>query len=349
MRPTFQIFADQLDVTAKIQDRLLRLTVTDEAGIKSDTAEISLDDRDAALEVPRRGAKLEVWLGYIESGIYLMGTYVVDEIELSGPPRTMLIRAKAADMLQSLKSPKTRPWDKVTLGSIVETIASEHGYQPGVDSSLAGIYFEHVDQTEESDMHFLTRLAKQYDAVAKPANGFMVLAPKGSSKSASGQDLPAVSLGLSDLTSWNVTLADRGKYKTVKVYYHDWKTGKRTEIKIGTEDPAYVLRHTYPDAEQAKAAGSAKLEGFFRGEAKASFCFPGNPLVAAEILLTVTGVRDGVDGDWIVRSVTHEFSNSGYNSRVEAEAPKEPEASAQSSAAKPAGTKSSAGDIDIWL
>jgi len=349
LRPTFQIFADKLDVTAKIQDRLLRLSITDAAGVKSDTAEISLDDRDAMLEVPRKGAKLEIWLGYIETGIYLMGTYVVDEIELSGPPRTMTIRAKAADMLQSLKAPKTRPWDKVTLGSITKKIASEHGYQASVDSSLAGISFEHVDQTEESDMHFLTRLAKQYDAVAKPANGSMVVVPKGSSKSASGQDLPVISLGLSDLTSWNVTLADRGKYKKVKAYHHSYKTGKRTEVEVGTEDPAYVLRHTYPDAEQAKAAGSAKLEGFFRGEAKASFCFPGNPLVAAEIKLTVAGVRDGVDGDWIIRSVTHELSNSGYSSRVEAEAPKEPVASTKPRNAKPAGSKSSAGDLDIWL
>ncbi len=337
MRPAFQILADKVDVTAKIQDRLLRLCITDAAGVKSDTAEISLDDRDAALEIPRKGAKLEIWLGYIETGVFLMGIYVVDEVELSGPPRTMLIRAKAADMLQTLKSPKTRPWDKVTLGNIVKKIASEHGYQPQVDPSLAGISFEHVDQTEESDMHFLTRLAKQYDAVAKPANGYLVLVPKGSSKSAGGQDLPVVPLALSDLTSWNVTLADRGKYKTVKVYYHDWKTGKRTEIKVGTEDPAYVLRHTYPNADQAKAAGSAKLQGFFRGEAKASFCFPGNPLVAAEIKLVVAGVRDGVDGEWIVRSVTHELSNSGYSSRVEAEAPKEPQAS-----------ESNGGGADLW-
>ena len=321
MNPTFQIVADKRDITAKIKDRLLRLTVTDSAGIKSDTAEITLDDRDAALELPRKGARLEIWLGYLETGAYLMGAYVVDEVELFGHPMSMTIRAKAADMLQSLKSPKTRPWDKVTLGGIVEKIAKEHGYKPSVDPSLAGIYFEHLDQTEESDMHFLTRLAGQHDAVTKPAGGFLLLVPKGSTKSASGKALPVISLRLQDLTSWNVILADRGKYKTVKVYYHDCKTGQRTEIKLGSEDPAYALRHTYPDAEQAKAAGEAKLREFARGEARATFCFPGNPLVAAEEKLTVACVRDGVDGDWIIRSATHELSGGGYTCRVEAEAP----------------------------
>ena len=72
---------------------------------------------------------------------------------------------------------------------------------------------------------------------------------------------------------------------------------------------------------QAKAAGEAKLREFARGEARATFCFPGNPLVAAEEKLTVACVRDGVDGDWIIRSATHELSGGGYTCRVEAEAP----------------------------
>ena len=47
-----------------------------------------------------------------------MGAYTVDELELSGPPQTLTIRARAADLRQSLKAPKTRAWDATTLGAL---------------------------------------------------------------------------------------------------------------------------------------------------------------------------------------------------------------------------------------
>ena len=62
MNPTFQIVADKRDITAEIKDRLLRLTVTDSAGIKSDTAEITLDDYLNALaaDVRQAYARLDI-------------------------------------------------------------------------------------------------------------------------------------------------------------------------------------------------------------------------------------------------------------------------------------------------
>jgi uncharacterized protein len=36
-----------------------------------------------------------------------------------------------------------------------------------VAESLAGIHVTHLDQTEESDLHLLTRLAREHGALAK--------------------------------------------------------------------------------------------------------------------------------------------------------------------------------------
>ena len=44
MRPDFRIFANQQDVTQLIAERLLSLQIQDEAGIKSDTLTLTLDD-----------------------------------------------------------------------------------------------------------------------------------------------------------------------------------------------------------------------------------------------------------------------------------------------------------------
>ncbi|MEE9358423.1 hypothetical protein [Candidatus Vondammii sp. HM_W22] len=160
MTPAYRIIADQQDITAIIRDRLISLHVTDKTGLVSDTAETTLDDRNSAIEIPRTGALLEIYMGYQETGLYRMGSYTVDEVELTGLPNTMRIRAKAADMRQSLKSCKLRSWDDITLGDLVATIAAEHGLIPRVGEFLDAIHIPHLDQTYESDMHLLTRLAK---------------------------------------------------------------------------------------------------------------------------------------------------------------------------------------------
>ena len=125
MTPAFRIIVDRhQDVTAAIRERLLSLRVSDEEGYNSDAVEIRLDDRGGTVELPRRGAELTVELGYdkvpeselrkglLEPGRVPMGRYTVDEVELSGPPATLAIRAKAADMRAALKQRRTRSWQR---------------------------------------------------------------------------------------------------------------------------------------------------------------------------------------------------------------------------------------------
>ena len=86
----------------------MSLTVSDRAGLHTDTVEIRLDDREGHIDLPNKGAELKVSIGDKEQGLVQMGLYTVDEIELSGPPDTLIIRAKAANMRSSLKEHKTR-------------------------------------------------------------------------------------------------------------------------------------------------------------------------------------------------------------------------------------------------
>ncbi|MFM9587188.1 hypothetical protein, partial [Streptomyces caniscabiei] len=69
MRPQFRVFADDRDITSRIAERLIEMTITDEAGFQSDALTISVDDADGVLAVPRKGARLAVHLGYEETGL----------------------------------------------------------------------------------------------------------------------------------------------------------------------------------------------------------------------------------------------------------------------------------------
>ncbi len=322
MTPAFRILADSQDITDRIRDRLLSLRVTDEAGIKSDTVDIKLDDRDALIAWPEHGAELEVSLGYKETGLTRIGLYVVDEVEHGGPPNALTIRAKASDMRHSLKAPRTRVWDNVTLADMLTTIAGEHGLVPKIGESLAAVSYAHIDQTEESDLHLLTRLARENSAVTKPVAGNLIFTPRGESKSISGQELPTIQILASQIQRHQMTQADRGKYAAVLTHWHDPIKAERVPVKVGQGEPVYTLRHTYPDNDQAIRAAQAKLEALQRGTGTLSLTLIGNSDLMAEAKLELKGIRDRVDGEWLIQSVEHQFDNQGFVTRIEAETPK---------------------------
>lgn len=314
MRPQFRVFADDLDVTSRIAERLIEMTITDEAGFQSDALTISVDDAGGVLKVPRKGARLAVHLGYEETGLAYMGEFVVDEPELSGPPDKIVIRARGADLRQELKTSKTRSWDKVTIGDIVRAVASEHNLQPKVAEQLASIAIEHIDQTGESDLHFLTRLAKEYDAISKPAGPNLLFAPRNLGKTVSGKDLPPIVLAKSDVTTYRLVLAERSDVGHVVAYWQDKAKARRTGETVGDKaKPGKTLRKTYPTAEEARAAATSELASLQRGRKNLDVTLPGNPLVIAESPITLSdGWRDGFAGDYVAVRVEHRVGGGGY-------------------------------------
>lgn len=320
--PDFTITADSVDVTSAIKDRLLALRLTDEAGFKSDTLDIKVDDRDGLLAIPRTGAELSVNLGYQGLGLRFMGIYVVDEYELSGPPATMIIRARAANLRASLKAPKTRPWHETTIREIVETIASEHGYSSSITPALGDTPIPHLDQTAESDANLLTRLGRDHDAVSKTANGFLIFTEKSSGRSSSGSLLPSVSLVASQLTSYRMTAPERGKFESVTAHYHDTSTAMKVPVTAGSGTPVYVIKHTYPNANQALSAATTRLDSYTRGLSVLNLTLPGRETLVAETRLTLSGLRTGVSGEWVITRVVHTLDTNGFTSRLDAEVPK---------------------------
>ena len=163
MTPAYRIEVDGKDFTEQWGSRLTSLSITDEAGIKSDTLEVEFDGRDK-IKAPKIGAKVRVWLGYAPAPV-LRGQFVIDEWTLSGPLRTLRISAKAAELTSRIRAAKTRAFDDKTLGEIVNQIAADHGLTAQVDSELASIQIAHIDQANESDLGFLSRLAKRNGGV----------------------------------------------------------------------------------------------------------------------------------------------------------------------------------------
>ncbi len=316
--PAFEIFGGDGVMAAAVKARLSTLRLRDEAGIQSDELEIVLDDRAPAIIPPDVGETFRLKLGYEETVLHDMRAFIFDETVFSGPPKTLTLRARAADMLTSLKAQKERSWDNITIGALVSQIAGEHGLGAAVATQYSGTTIFHFDQNE-SDMHFLTRLGHGRGAIASVKDGTLVFAPRGKGTELSGSSLEIITLKPADLTSWRAIAANRTLQGSVKVRWYNHGLAEPVYEVVGDGDPVTLLGEVFADQQTALAAANAALKRGIQKSGSLSLEMPGDARIRAETPLELGGFRDGVDGRWIVNSVEHDLSSSGFISRVEAE------------------------------
>lgn len=259
-KPIYKIVVDGKDITSGVQGRLVNLSLTDNRGFESDSLEITLDDSDGRLAIPPRGAEIRVAFGWADTGLVDKGSYTVDGIGHSGAPDILTIRANSAELRSGLTTQRERSWHDVSLGDIVCTIADECDLTPRIPESLAEQAIDHVDQTNESAVNLLTRLARLFDAFATIKDNKLIFMPLAGALTASGKPLAYVVIERSSGDQHNFELADRETYTAVRATYNDvsagvkgeviWdKTGDAAERKVPVKpEPAAPTAGQYKDA-----------------------------------------------------------------------------------------------------
>jgi uncharacterized protein len=319
MRPLFRLLAERQDVTDKIADRLISLTLTDSSGEDSDTLRLTLDNRDRAIALPRKGASLELSLGFDGGGLARLGLWEVDDFEVSGPPETLAITAKALAMSTPIKGARQRSWHDTTLGNIALAIAQRSKLQLSIAADVAALAIDHVDQTE-SDIHLLTRLGQSYDLVVKLGMGRLVIQRKAVKKSVSGEDLQYVEITPAMVSSYRFSWPDRGQYQSVKANWQALNAAQRHTETAGEGEPSSELGVTFATQADAKAAAAAALARFKRGTGKVSLSLArANLAIGAEQPLKTTGWGGGLDGAWTTVKVEHVLDSAGLITRIEAQ------------------------------
>ena len=306
MTPAFRIRADGEDVTALIADRLISLMLEDGDGMEADTLELVLDDRGGRLVEPEPGAVLEVALGRSAAELVALGAFTVNGVAGEGPVRSLTIRAEAADLAGPIRSPRTRAWETTTLAGVTADIAARARLEPFVSESLREAAIAYAAQTAESDLHFLTRLAKRFDAIAKPAGGRLVVARRGE-----GIGDP-VAIAVEMATEWSWEAGQRERYAEVTARWSDVDGGRERTVTAGRGEPGRELRRVYPSETEAREAARAELDRAGRGERTVSVAlqgFLGDLFGGGRVRLD--GFGPSVDGDAEVRRVRHVLDAGG--------------------------------------
>ncbi|WP_416222804.1 phage late control D family protein [Yersinia massiliensis] len=343
--PDYSITVDGIDKSGGIKKRLMSLTLTDNRGFEADQLDIELDDSDGQLVLPRRGAKIAVALGWQGSALIDKGVFTVDEIEHSGAPDKLTIRARSADFRETLNVRRDQSYHKTTIGGIIKIIAERNKLNPTLNKTMSDLTVDHIDQTNESDGNLITRLAKQYGAIAAVKNGNLLFIKQGQSKTASGKPIPVMTVIRSLGDGHQFSMADRGAYTGVVANWLNTRTTEKPAVKvkrkrktkstakpkepeekqgeylIGTDENVLTLRTTYASKNNAQRAAKSNWERLQRGAAKFSIQLAkGRADLYPEVPVKVTGFKKQIDeADWTLVTVTHSVSDTGFTTALELE------------------------------
>lgn len=344
--PDFTITLEGKDDSLKnITQRIMSLTMTDNRGFEADRVTLEIDDADGGVVLPERGTKLSLSLGWKGESLTHKGTFVVDEVAHDGPPDKLTISANSADFREEFNVKREVSWHDVTVERVVSAIANRYGLKAQISEMLMNIEIDHADQTDESDMSFLTRMADMLGAIATVKNGCLLFILPGGGVTASGHALPSFALTRSDGDSHRFRIADRNAYTGVKAYWLDLKFGQKKTVSVkkrnaqttqkpeksssreggymeGAEGNVYVLRKTYPNEEAARRAAAARWQQLQRGAAEFSITLArGRADLYPEMHGTVSGFKSDIDNqDWIISRIEHVIDDSGFTTRLELEA-----------------------------
>lgn len=322
--PIFKLVVDGLDISSKVNNRLMQMRIENKRGFEVDTLDLSLSDHDGLLEIPVKGAVIQAWIGWLHSGMVYKGSYVVKEAEHGGAPDVLRIRATSADMKKSLKQKKERSFDNIALGDLIRKIALEHDLNDQVAADLASHKIVHVDQNE-SDANLLTRLADEHDAIATIKNGTLLFMQKGQGQTISGQELPTFLLKRSMGDEHRYSYSDGGEEVTaIRAFYYDDKMAKKLEVIVGDESNQNIkeLRHIHRDKQTATLAARAKLNHFKRTAETLSYKLArGIPDLVPEQTFLFLGIKEQIDDIyWLGTTITDTLdASSGYTTELQLE------------------------------
>ncbi|MBK6259110.1 phage late control D family protein [Citrobacter youngae] len=333
------------EILSDLNDRIMSVSMTDNRGFEADQITISVDDADGMVKLPLRGTQLALSMGWKGEPLIYKGLYTVDEISHEGPPDMLQITASSADFREEFNVKREVSWHDVTVERVVSAIAHRYKLKAQISEMLMNIEIDHADQTEESDMSFLTRMADMLGAIATVKNGYLLFIQPGGGITADGKALPSFTLTRSDGDRHRFRIADRQAYTGVQAYWLDLNFGKKKKVSVkrrkpskekkeksssregdymeGAEGNVYVLRKTYQNEEAAKRAAAAKWQQLQRGAAEFSITLArGRADLYPEMHGTVSGFKAEIDNqDWIIAKAEHVIDDSGgFTTQLELEA-----------------------------
>ncbi|HRG62215.1 MAG TPA: contractile injection system protein, VgrG/Pvc8 family [Burkholderiales bacterium] len=165
-RAEVKIIVQGKNVTKDLAPFLTDFTYNDKTSDQVDDIAITLEDRDLLFEsdwLPERGDSIECsivlyhWDNFTDKPKELRcGKFEVDEVEASGMPEVITIKAVSSLNASIRRELHNKTWEKVSFIKICQEIATNHKMK--LQFLVDDFQMDKIDQHDESDLKLIARL-----------------------------------------------------------------------------------------------------------------------------------------------------------------------------------------------
>jgi phage protein D len=306
-------------VTSAFNDLVTEITVTDAAGLNSDSASIELDDSGGRIRLPSKGDPLSISFGWEGQGGVVAFEGKIEDITSTGgrgQGRMLSISAKSLDTESKAKEHREKHWDDKTLGDVMKEAGQFAGVSVKVHGSLASIKRDYWSMNGQSFIAWGDRLARDLGATFKIRNNQATFVPRNEGIGAGGTALSAISAAWGkNLISWSLSPAcGRPQFAKFAARWFDVKKAKwmRTTVEgqasVSSES---TERYSEADDDAAKDRSGSAKKGGDREKGGGTVTIDGEPAARAEAECIVSGVRPGIDGNYRIDTAAHTYKRGG--------------------------------------
>lgn len=316
-------------ITKIFTGKIVSATYSDGASGELDDLSLVLEDRAGqwnATWAPREGDTIAVAFettDQLATGVvkkFKLGKFYVDELEVSGPPSLVTVRATSHPASSEVKQTKrTKVWEKVTLKRIAEDMAKRAGFKLVYDVTFNPTY-DRIDQTEQTDTAFLYQQAAKEGVGIKVANGKLVLFDVATYE----KKPPLLDIDLygGKVTDYSFRWASSNtRYVACQISYttpKKKKTISATYRAPGAPMQGPILKlnqQVDSEAEGLRVARNA-LRDKNKEAGRARLTVVGDPRLMTATTIKIVNAGQ-FSGTYIIESATHQVDSGGYTTSLE--------------------------------
>lgn len=325
-----ELIYEGANISRDIAPLMIDLTYTDNAHGQDDDLSLTLEDREGYWRgewFPTRGDRIRAalisknWNAPNEVIRFPCGTFEVDEVECSGPPTQVKVKAVSTPVTESPKREKTtKAWESIRLRKIAKDIADAHNLELVWDSQEDPEY-ERKDQVETDDLSFLKTLCEDAGLAVKTTDVQLVVF----SEEEYEKKPPShtIVFGQERMSSYRLRAKTTGTYKAAKVQYHDAVRSETFEVytpegkQIGKTEEVLKVNQKVDSLDEAQRLSKKKLYDANKREMSGSFSLMGNFGFVGGATVGLKGWGK-FDGTWFIERATHNVSKGGgYTTSLE--------------------------------
>lgn len=304
-----------------IADNMESLSYTDVASGKSDSISLTIADIDKEwinYYMPTKGAEVSIKIvpkDWEKAKAFECGTFVIDDISLSGEPYECSLGGVSIPANQDFKSnPVNKTWEKATLQEIAVKIAKAAGvklYYEGSEITIA-----EIEQNNETDSSFLYSLCEKYGMAVKVYNKKIVIYDPVQYEAKAA----VRKISEKEMIKWSYNTTVEGTYTGVTLKWND-ADKKRTDpdrkvvVTLGKKGRMYSFNSQVTSRYDAELQAAAKVNEANRKAETMNITVPGEYGIAASQCVQITDLGK-INGKYFVDTVKHSVTGSGYTTQL---------------------------------